>query len=229
MRHWQLAEDALVSFFLPKGAHKGSTWFGRLGDVVQQPPVWAGLAAALALGGGDRGRRAAVRGGVCYCTTAVVANVILKPLVGRARPPGAGHHRTGPVTSSFPSGHAATDLAFTLGASQELPFVFIALAPATMAAHWSLVRSRGHYPSDVFFGGLLAVAVVMVVWKLWPPGSPPRPEERSAAPAPSLRTDRSQVGVRRRHVWTWCCPRTAPRPRTVALRVVQRGLDEPLT
>jgi hypothetical protein len=50
MRHWQLVEDALVSF-LPKGAHHGSTWFGRLGDVVQQPPVWAGVAAGDGLGG----------------------------------------------------------------------------------------------------------------------------------------------------------------------------------
>lgn len=133
MRRWQFAEDALVSL-LPKGARRGSTWFGRMGDVVQQPPVWAGLAGALAAGGGDRGRRAAVRGSICYCITAVVANLVIKPLVRRPRPPGAGENRTGPITSSFPSGHAATDLAFTLAASQEIPALFIVLAPATMAA-----------------------------------------------------------------------------------------------
>lgn len=170
MRRWRSAEDALISL-LPRGARQGSSWFGRLGDVVQQPPVWAALAAALALGGGARGRRAAVRGSVCYMVTAVVANGVVKPVVGRTRPPGGDENRLGPVTSSFPSGHAATDLAFTLAASQELPVLFLALAPATMAAHWSLVRSRGHYPSDVFFGGVLAIAVVLVAWRIWPPGA----------------------------------------------------------
>ena len=172
MRRWQLAEDALVSL-LPRGAPEGSTWFGRMGDIIQQPPVWAGLAAVLAVGGGDRGRRAAVRGSVCYAMTAVAANLVVKPLVRRSRPPGSGENRTGPMTSSFPSGHAATDLAFTLAASQEIPLLFFALGPATTAAHWSLVRSRGHYPSDVFAGGLLAVVVVLVAWRIWPPGSAP--------------------------------------------------------
>jgi membrane-associated phospholipid phosphatase len=168
VRRLDLAEDALISL-LPKWARQGSTWFGRTGDIVQQPPVWAGLAAALALGGGPRGRRAAWRGSVCYAVTAVVANLVIKPLVRRTRPPGAGENRPGPVTTSFPSGHAATDLAFTLAASQEIPLLFFVLVPATMAAHWSVMRSRGHYPSDVFVGGLVGIAVVLVAWKLWPP------------------------------------------------------------
>ncbi len=170
MRWWQLAEDAAVVSLLPKGAHRGSSWFGRTGDIVQQPPVWAAVAAALALGGGERGRRAAVRGSVCYGLTAIVGNLILKPLVRRSRPPGAGEGQSGPVTSSFPSGHAATDLAFALAAAQEIPLLFLVLGPATTAAHWSLVRSRGHYPSDVFAGGILAIAVVLVAWRIWPPG-----------------------------------------------------------
>ncbi|HEV2766562.1 MAG TPA: phosphatase PAP2 family protein [Acidimicrobiales bacterium] len=157
---------------LPRGAPQGTTWFGKTGDIVQQPPVWAALAGALAWGGGDRGRRAAVRGTACYGATAIVGNIMIKPLVTRSRPPGAGENRTGPVTSSFPSGHAASDLAFTLAVSQEMPALFIALAPATMAAHWSLVRSRGHYASDVFAGGVLAVAVVLLAWRIWPPGPP---------------------------------------------------------
>ena len=45
----------------------------------------------------------------------------------------------GPITSSLPSGHAATDLAFTLGVAQEIPALFPPLAFATSAAHWSLV------------------------------------------------------------------------------------------
>lgn len=104
-----------------------------------------------------------------YGLAAVLGNLVVKPVVQRSRPPGSGRGRTGPVTSSFPSGHAATDLAFTLGASLELPVLFIPLSGATMAAHWSLVRSRGHYPTDVFAGGTLAVCLALVMWKLWPP------------------------------------------------------------
>lgn len=186
-KKWQAAEDAVMRL-MPRRGRQGSTWFGRVGDVVQQPPVWAGLAAALALTGGPRGRRAAVRGSVYYGLAAVVGNLVIKPVVRRSRPPAAGKGKMGPVTTSFPSGHAATDLAFTLGASLELPALFVPLAGATMAAHWSLVRSRGHYATDVLAGGTLAVVLALVMWKLWPSrrgaddeSGPARP---AAAPAP---------------------------------------------
>jgi len=155
---------------LPRRARRGSTWFGRLGDVVQQPPAWAGLAVLLALGGGSRGKRAVAPGALCYGVAAVVANLVFKPFVGRSRPPGSGEGRPGPVTSSFPSGHTATDLAFSLAVAQEIPVLFIPLTVATMAAHWSMVRSRGHYPSDVLAGGVVGIAVAVAAWRLWPPG-----------------------------------------------------------
>ena len=158
-----------MSLLLPRRSRRGSTWFGRLGDISQQPPLWGAVAAALALGGGSRGKRAAARGSACYAVAAVVAN-LGKPMVGRARPPGAGDGRPGPVTSSFPSGHTATDLAFSLAASQEIPALLIPFTAATLAAHWSMIRSRGHYPTDVFVGGAVGVGVALAAWKLWPPG-----------------------------------------------------------
>ena len=169
MARWAMAEKAAVSL-LPRRARRGATWFGRLGDIAQQPPVWAALAAVLTLGGRSRGRRAAVRGSVCYGVAAVVANVAIKPWVGRSRPPGAGEGRPGPVTSSLPSGHTATDLAFSLGVAQEIPALFIPLTVVTMAAHWSMVRSRGHYPSDVLVGGVVGIGVALAAWTLWRPG-----------------------------------------------------------
>jgi membrane-associated phospholipid phosphatase len=168
MAGWSAVEDA-VTGFVGRGSHQGSTWFGRLGDIVQQPPLWAGLAGALAMAG-TRGRRAALRGSACYTAAAVLSNFVIKPIVGRSRPPRAGRGRVGPATSSLPSGHAATDLAFSLGASQELPWLFLPFSLGTLAAHWSLVRSRGHYPSDVLIGGALGVGVALAVWRLWPPG-----------------------------------------------------------
>lgn len=172
-RRLQLLDEAVTSL-MPAQARQGSTWFGRLGDITQQPPFWVGLAGLLWAAGGERGRRAAWRGTACYAGAAVVANLGVKPVVRRRRPPGAGEGRRGPVTSSFPSGHAATDLAFVLGVSQEIPVLFPPLAVTTLAAHWSLVRSRGHYPLDVLAGGVLGVAVAVAAWRLWPPPAHPR-------------------------------------------------------
>jgi membrane-associated phospholipid phosphatase len=188
MKKWQLAENVVMRL-MPRRARQGSTWFGRVGDVVQQPPVWAGLAAALALTGGPKGRQAALRGSVYYLLAAIAGNLVMKPMVRRSRPPGAAEERMGPLTTSFPSGHAATDLAFTLGASLELPALFVPLSGATMAAHWSLVRSRGHYATDVLAGGTLAVVLALVLWKLWPPrrnAIAPRPGSEPAPPAATV-------------------------------------------
>ena len=171
LKRWDAAETAAVSLLLPRQARRGSTLFGKLGDLTQQPPLWAAVAGALAVGGGSKGKRAAARGTASYATAAIVANLGIKPLVGRRRPPGAGEGRPGPVTSSFPSGHTATDLAFSLAAAQEIPALLIPFTAATLAAHWSMIRSRGHYPSDVFVGGAVGIGVALAAWKLWPPGA----------------------------------------------------------
>ena len=161
-------EDAFVTRLIGKGSRKGSTLFGRAGDIIQRPPAWAGLAALIAATG-RTGRRAALRGSVCYLGAAL-AHLPIKAIVGRKHPRGAALLQLGPFTSSFPSGHAAADLAFALGVAQELPVLFLPLSGATMAVHWSLVRKRSHYPSDVLAGGVLGIAVAVAAWKLWPPG-----------------------------------------------------------
>ena len=160
-------EDTLVATVVGKGSRKGSTFFGRAGDVIRRPPMWAAIAAGLSATG-ERGRRAALRGSVCSLSAAA-AHLPIKALVGRRHPPGSARHQLGPFTSSFPSGHAASDLAFVFGAAQELPVAFVPLSACTLAVHWSLVRKRAHYPSDVLAGGALGIAVAVTVWKLWPP------------------------------------------------------------
>ena len=167
------AEDSLVTAIIGEGSRKGSTLFGRAGDLIQRPPMWAAIAAGLSATGA-RGRRAALRGSVCYLSAAAV-HLPIKALVGRRHPPGSARHQAGPFTSSFPSGHAASDLAFVFGAAQELPRAFIPLSGCTLAVHWALIRKRAHYPTDVVAGGALGVAVALTVWKLWPPQTPPDP------------------------------------------------------
>ena len=160
-------EDALVDKVVGEGSKKGSTLFGKAGNLIQRPPAWAAVAAVLSATG-ERGRRAGLRGAVCYLS-AVAVHLPIKALVGRRHPPGSARHQLGPVTSSFPSGHAAADLAFVIGAAQELPAAFFPLSFCTAAVHWSLVRKRAHYPSDVLVGGALGIVVAFVVWKVWPP------------------------------------------------------------
>ena len=163
------AEDALQTRLVGSGSRKGTNWAGRAGDIMQRPPSWAAVAALLAATGAT-GRRAALRGGVCYLSAAA-AHLPIKALVGRRHPPGSARHQLGPVTSSFPSGHAAADLAFVFGASQEMPRAFLPLSCASLAVHWTLVRKRAHYPSDVLAGGALGAAVALAAWKLRPPRS----------------------------------------------------------
>jgi membrane-associated phospholipid phosphatase len=160
-------EDHLVKKLIGTGSRKGKTFFSRAGDIIQRPPSWAAVAGLLAATG-PRGRRAALRGGVCYLSAAA-AHLPIKAVVGRRHPRGSALHQLGPFTSSFPSGHAASDLAFVFGAAQELPAAFVPLSCASLAVHWSLIRKRAHYPSDVLAGGALGIGVALAVRKLWPP------------------------------------------------------------
>jgi undecaprenyl-diphosphatase len=160
----------------------------RIGNVTKRPPIWAVVAAALVWRGGARGHEAAARGGVAYAVAAVLANVVVKPLVKRRRPAGSEQARIGPLTSSFPSGHAATDLAFVFGVSQAVPALFVPLSAVTLTGHWSLVRTRAHHLTDVLAGGALGIAVAAGVGAAWPRG-----DLADAAPVPSPAPDRSHA------------------------------------
>jgi membrane-associated phospholipid phosphatase len=132
------------------------------GRIVKQPPFWLLAAGALAVAGGERGRRAALRGGACYAGTAAVANLALKPLVHRRRPKGAGPGPFRPLTSSMPSGHAASDTAFAVAACLEMRSLLMPMLALTTASHWSLVRSKSHYVSDILAGDAVGVAVALL-------------------------------------------------------------------
>jgi undecaprenyl-diphosphatase len=133
--------------------------------------TWILFAGGLSLTG-PRGRRAALRGATC----SVIASLIhlpIKRVFRRPRPRGAGLRAIGPLTSSFPSGHTASDLAFVFGAAQEQPVLLLPLSVATLGSHWSLLRTRKHYPSDVIAGGTIAFAVSMAAWRMRPPQRAP--------------------------------------------------------
>ncbi len=134
----------------------------QTGRLAKQPPFWAAVAGALALSGRDDGKRAAIRASACYGAAATVTNLVLKPLVHRRRPKGAGPGPFRPLTSSMPSGHATSDTAFAVAAWREMPSTLVPMLLLTTASHWSLVRAKSHFVSDVLIGD--AVGVVIAVW-----------------------------------------------------------------
>jgi len=191
------------------GSSRGRSLPSRAGDVCRQPLVWAGFAVVLSLSG-PRGRRAVLRGMSCSAAAAL-AQLPIKGLVQRPRPRGAGLLGTSRSTSSFPSGHTASDLSFMLGVSQEIPALLLPLSAATLGSHWSLVRSHIHYPSDVIAGGTIAVAVNAVAWTQLPP------RRLRAGRANEEQTERSPAGRVRRIL-----DRCSPRFTSSAIRVPRR-------
>jgi undecaprenyl-diphosphatase len=139
--------------------------FAAVSRAADHAKLWTGTAAVLALAGGRAGRRAAVDGMASIALTSAVVNAVLKPLRRRRRPDRAAHavplarHVAMPVSTSFPSGHAASAFAFATGVTHELPTVGIPVHGMAAVVAYSRVHSGVHYPLDVIAGSLVGSAL----------------------------------------------------------------------
>src|SRR5215208_69172 len=102
---------------------KALPWLTR---AANNSVLWLLSAGGLTAFGGRRGKRAALRGIGSIGLTSLFVNQVIKRLVRRPRPslrrvPAARRLRAQPLTTSFPSGHAASAAAFAVGVSSELP------------------------------------------------------------------------------------------------------------
>ena len=85
----------------------------QLSGAANNSRLWLGIAAAVALAGGERGRRAALEGVVAIGVTSAAVNLGVKPIARRRRPDRAhparfeDRHVPMPRSGSFPSGHSA--------------------------------------------------------------------------------------------------------------------------
>ncbi|HUA45243.1 MAG TPA: phosphatase PAP2 family protein [Solirubrobacteraceae bacterium] len=121
--------------------------------------------AILALGGGARGRQAALSGLASVAATATVVNLVVKPLGRRHRPDRAteevppDRHVRMPRSRSFPSGHTAAAAAFASGVGRVLPIAGVPLHALAAVVGYSRVHTGVHYPGDVLGGALLGAMI----------------------------------------------------------------------
>ncbi|MEU7347177.1 phosphatase PAP2 family protein [Streptomyces bacillaris] len=169
-RHWPGADPLLPK--LSRSANHGLLWFGTA----------LGIAA---LGSSARSRRAALRGVASLAVASAAINTVGKGAVRRQRPildqvPVMRRLKRQPVTTSFPSGHAASAAAFATGVALESKGWGAVVAPVAAAVAASRVYTGVHYPSDVLAGAALGIGAAFALRGVVPtrgqlpaPGRPP--------------------------------------------------------
>jgi membrane-associated phospholipid phosphatase len=141
----------------------------RLSHAADRSRLWLGIAAAVALAGGRRGRRAALEGVVAIGVTSAVVNLGVKPIARRRRPDRArparfeDRHVPMPRSASFPSGHAASAFAFAYAVGRHLPALAVPIRLLAAAVAYSRVHTGVHYPGDVVIGSVTGAGTAAMV------------------------------------------------------------------
>ncbi|MFG2637177.1 bifunctional phosphatase PAP2/diacylglycerol kinase family protein [Streptomyces sp. NPDC048362] len=185
--HWPGAEHVLPR--LSRSANHGVLWFAT--------------AAAMAASRTPRSRRAAVRGLASLGLASLTINTIGKRSVRRTRPvldpvPLVRQLKRQPITTSFPSGHAASAAAFAAGVALESPAWGAAVAPVALSVAASRVYTGVHFPSDVLAGAALGVGAAFLVRRLVPTRAQLWQTARPRADAPALHEGEGLVMVANR-------------------------------
>jgi membrane-associated phospholipid phosphatase len=141
----------------------------RLSDAADRSRLWLAIAAAVAVCGGDRGRRAALEGVLAVGVTSATVNLVAKPVARRRRPERveparfAGRHVPMPSSASFPSGHAAAAFAFAHAVGRHLPALALPIRLLAAAVAYSRVHTGVHYPGDVVVGSVTGAGTAAMV------------------------------------------------------------------
>ncbi|TLM83902.1 phosphatase PAP2 family protein [Pseudarthrobacter sp. NamE2] len=173
---------------LPGGNH--DDFFRRLSASANHGKLWMGVAAVMVAFPGKT-RRAALHGLIAQAVASAVTNGVFKTLLPRSRPlpehlPVFRFVNPQPTSSSMPSGHSASALAFATGVGLVRPTLGAALAPAALGVAYSRVHTGAHWPSDVVFGSALGAGAALVTRKWWPVRPPYPKPARTWTSAPEL-------------------------------------------
>ncbi|MEW2114035.1 phosphatase PAP2 family protein [Streptomyces sp. NPDC005474] len=163
----------------------------RLSRSANHGVLWFATAAALAATGSPRARRAAVRGLASLAVASATINTVGKRSVRRPRPvldpvPLVRQLKRQPITTSFPSGHAASAAAFATGVALESRGLGALVAPIAFSVAMSRVYTGVHFPSDVLAGAALGAGAAFVVRELLPVRDRTTPPAQPHATAPAL-------------------------------------------
>src|SRR5437016_8624858 len=150
----------------------------RLSNSANRSLLWLAIGGVIAILGGPRARRAALRGVVSIASTSILVNLPLKYLARRQRPATRRSDRPLPISMpgsfSFPSGHSASAFAFATGVAMENPQLLLPILPLAAGVAYSRVHLRVHYPFDVVAGaaigagmGLLSGPVIRAARRWW--------------------------------------------------------------
>ncbi|MEV0368787.1 phosphatase PAP2 family protein [Streptomyces sp. NPDC050636] len=185
----------------------------RLSRSANHGLLWFGIAAGAAALGGRPARRAALRGVASLAAASATVNTLGKRSVRRRRPlldpvPVIRQLSRPPITSSFPSGHTASAVAFATGVAFENKWWGLALAPVAASVAFSRVYTGVHYPGDVLAGAALGAGAAFAVRGLAPTRAQLAPPARPRAAAPALPGGRGLVVVANHGSGQ----RTGPRP-----------------
>ncbi len=136
------------------------TWISNAANYGR---LWIIIAAAIAVAGGPRGRRAAVRALSVLSVTSVTANLAVKQMIPRRRPERSTVTPTRearmPTSSSFPSGHTASAFGFATTVAADFPILAPPLFGLATLVAYSRVHTGVHFPSDVIAGAILGCAI----------------------------------------------------------------------
>jgi membrane-associated phospholipid phosphatase len=141
----------------------------RLSNAANFSRLWLGTAAAIAVLGRKRGRRAALEGVLAIGATSAAVNLGVKPIARRRRPdrasPTADDARfvSMPESTSFPSGHAASAFAFAYAVGRHLPGMAVPIRLLAGTVAYSRVHTGVHYPGDVAIGSIVGAGTAAMV------------------------------------------------------------------
>lgn len=162
----------------------------ELSAAATKGKLWFGIAGVTALFPGTP-RRAALSGLLALGLASGTTNLVFKTLLPRRRPgaellPGFRFVNPQPVSSSLPSGHSASAMAFATGVATTSPALGLALAPLALGVAYSRVHTGAHWPSDVVLGSAIGVASGLLVRNWFPPATPTPQTRVTEAPAVPL-------------------------------------------